>query len=353
MSRVGLKQLLARSAEARALVDAVTASLGGPLAVEDGEGRHLHGTPVNGEVTRFPVRLEQTTLGAVAGPAHGAALATHARPPGGARGRTQGARHRGSQPLPRDQPDLQLLREARRAARCGARRPAHAAGGTPAHRRHRRRHHAARRRDRRLDHGCRLRRRDAGAGRISQGPGDRRGHRRHRRSRDRQRRGHRSPAGHPAHDDQGPHRRGDARRRAHHRRHRARQHGADGLYRRRAQAAEHPGAAGGHGDGKRAALRAHGAGGGGAGAAAQAEQGDGSRARQAGERAHLRRPHPGGRSSRPSFRRCPVSTWQRATGRPASAAATTTTRSWCPPPAATGCCSAWRMSRARACRPRW
>jgi serine phosphatase RsbU (regulator of sigma subunit) len=75
MSRVGLKQLFARSAEARALVDAVTASLGGPLAVEDGEGRHLHGTPVNGEVTRFPVRLEQTTLGAVAGPSHGAALA--------------------------------------------------------------------------------------------------------------------------------------------------------------------------------------------------------------------------------------------------------------------------------------
>ena len=75
MSRVGLKQLFARSAEARALVDAVTASLGGPLAVEDGEGRHLHGTPVNGEATRFPVRLDQTTLGAVAGSSHGAALA--------------------------------------------------------------------------------------------------------------------------------------------------------------------------------------------------------------------------------------------------------------------------------------
>ncbi|MGD9905815.1 MAG: PP2C family protein-serine/threonine phosphatase [Vicinamibacterales bacterium] len=75
MSRGGLKQLLARSAEARALIDAAAARWGGPLAVEDADGRLLHGTPSDGPARRFAVRLGETTIGAVVGPEHGDLLA--------------------------------------------------------------------------------------------------------------------------------------------------------------------------------------------------------------------------------------------------------------------------------------
>lgn len=66
MSRVVLKQLLTRSAETRALVDAVAAAVG-PLAVEDASGQRLRGTLADGEAPRFAVRHGETTLGAVAG----------------------------------------------------------------------------------------------------------------------------------------------------------------------------------------------------------------------------------------------------------------------------------------------
>jgi serine phosphatase RsbU (regulator of sigma subunit)/putative methionine-R-sulfoxide reductase with GAF domain len=66
VSRVVLKQLLARSADTRALIDAMAAAVG-PLAVEDPQGRHLHGTPADGEAFRFAVRHDDTHLGAVVG----------------------------------------------------------------------------------------------------------------------------------------------------------------------------------------------------------------------------------------------------------------------------------------------
>jgi len=66
MSRVVLKQLLARSPEARALVDAVAMAVG-PFAVEDPDGRHLHGTPAGGDAVRAAVRHGDAPLGMVAG----------------------------------------------------------------------------------------------------------------------------------------------------------------------------------------------------------------------------------------------------------------------------------------------
>jgi hypothetical protein len=43
MSRVGLKQVIGRSAETRSLVDAITSAIGASVSVEDTEGRLLHG----------------------------------------------------------------------------------------------------------------------------------------------------------------------------------------------------------------------------------------------------------------------------------------------------------------------
>lgn len=66
MSRVVLKQLLARSPDARALVDTVALAVG-PLAVEDLAGQHLHGTPAGAGARRFAVVHGDVRLGAVAG----------------------------------------------------------------------------------------------------------------------------------------------------------------------------------------------------------------------------------------------------------------------------------------------
>lgn len=74
MSRVVLKQLLARSADTRALVDAMAAAVG-PLAVEDPEGRHLHGTQVDAGARRVAVTHGDAHLGAVAGDARAELLA--------------------------------------------------------------------------------------------------------------------------------------------------------------------------------------------------------------------------------------------------------------------------------------
>ena len=204
----------------------------------------------------------------------------------GQRGRAQGARRRGAAPLSRDQPDLQLLGEARRAARRRARGAPHAAGGAAPDRRHRRRDPAARRRQRRPDVGRRLRRRDAGA-RAASATAAASSARSPRAASARS-----STTSTPTRGASPRTRRSKALiaraaqgRRAGDRRDRARQHGADGLHRRRAQAAEHAGAADGDGDRERAAVRADGAGGARARAAAGAAQGDGSGARQARKRA--------------------------------------------------------------------
>lgn len=75
MPHVRLKHLFTRSPRARALVDAVAARLGGPVAIEDAAGRVVHGGPINGATARFPIRLEDTSIGAVAGPPESDVLA--------------------------------------------------------------------------------------------------------------------------------------------------------------------------------------------------------------------------------------------------------------------------------------
>jgi serine phosphatase RsbU (regulator of sigma subunit) len=75
MSRVGLKQLLGRSAEARALAEALTATVG-VMAVEDAEGRMVHGATPDAGAQRFPVTHDGAVLGWVAGPPAAAAVAT-------------------------------------------------------------------------------------------------------------------------------------------------------------------------------------------------------------------------------------------------------------------------------------
>ncbi len=74
MSRVGLKQVLGRSAEARAIVDAWSATAGG-VAVEDADGRLLHGAAPDAAAQRFPVTHEGAMLGWVTGPPAAAAVA--------------------------------------------------------------------------------------------------------------------------------------------------------------------------------------------------------------------------------------------------------------------------------------
>ena len=75
MSRVGLKQVLGRSAEARAIVDAWSAAAGGG-AVEDADGRVVHGATPGADAQRFPVTHEGAVLGWVAGPPAAEAVAT-------------------------------------------------------------------------------------------------------------------------------------------------------------------------------------------------------------------------------------------------------------------------------------
>jgi serine phosphatase RsbU (regulator of sigma subunit)/putative methionine-R-sulfoxide reductase with GAF domain len=75
MSRVGLKQVLGRSPEARALVDALAEALGAAVAVEDTEGRLLHGARTDDHPVRFPVTHDEASLGWVSGPNHAHAVA--------------------------------------------------------------------------------------------------------------------------------------------------------------------------------------------------------------------------------------------------------------------------------------
>ena len=82
MSSVALRQLIARQPEARALIAALETALGAPVAVEDAEGRLLHGRPGPGAPAsaRFPVTSGEASLGWVSGaePAGAiAALLTH------------------------------------------------------------------------------------------------------------------------------------------------------------------------------------------------------------------------------------------------------------------------------------
>jgi serine phosphatase RsbU (regulator of sigma subunit) len=68
MSRATLRQLIARQADARALVASVADALGSPVAIEDADGRLLHGVaPLDG-LARFPVTYQDASVGWVAGP---------------------------------------------------------------------------------------------------------------------------------------------------------------------------------------------------------------------------------------------------------------------------------------------
>jgi len=74
MSRVGLKQVLGRSAEARAIVDAWSATAGA-VAVEDADGRVLHGAVAGVGTDRHPVTHAGAVLGWVTGSGAAGAVA--------------------------------------------------------------------------------------------------------------------------------------------------------------------------------------------------------------------------------------------------------------------------------------
>jgi serine phosphatase RsbU (regulator of sigma subunit) len=77
MSRVALRQLIGRQPDARALVSAIADAVGSPVAIEDVDGRLLHGqASPDGGAVRFPVTHQDTSLGWVSGPAHAKAIAS-------------------------------------------------------------------------------------------------------------------------------------------------------------------------------------------------------------------------------------------------------------------------------------
>jgi len=75
MSRVGLKHVVGRSAETRALVDAIAGAIGATVTVEDVDGRVLHGERGAHEAERFPITHGEASLGWVSGPSHARAVA--------------------------------------------------------------------------------------------------------------------------------------------------------------------------------------------------------------------------------------------------------------------------------------
>jgi sigma-B regulation protein RsbU (phosphoserine phosphatase) len=76
MSRVALRQLIGRQADTRALVATIADALGSPVAIEDAEGRLLHGEALaDPQQARYPVTLEEASLGWVSGSRHAEAVA--------------------------------------------------------------------------------------------------------------------------------------------------------------------------------------------------------------------------------------------------------------------------------------
>ena len=268
-------------------------------------------------------------------------------------GRAQGARRRGPAPLSRDQSDLQLLGEAGGAARRRAAWRPDAARSPAPDRRHRRRCHAARRRTRRADDGRRLRRRAAGAcaasaaASASSAPSPRAA----------SARSSTTSTSDRARVAQGTTLRALITaplqgRGAGHRRAGARQHGADGLHRRRAEAAEHAGLQAATAIENARLFERTVAG------RARARAADGLQQETEVARAKLREradaggADPGATCFRPSCRACPATNWRRATVRRAGAAATTTTRSLDPGRRRSRAVAASPTSRARDCRRR-
>lgn len=75
MSRVGLRQILGRSAGTRALVDSLTSALGADVVIEDLQGRVLHGTRAGEDDHRVSVRHEDADIGWVRGDRHAGTVA--------------------------------------------------------------------------------------------------------------------------------------------------------------------------------------------------------------------------------------------------------------------------------------
>jgi serine phosphatase RsbU (regulator of sigma subunit)/putative methionine-R-sulfoxide reductase with GAF domain len=76
MARAVLRHLIGRQHDARALVATIADALGSPLAIEDAEGRLLHGElPADTATARFPITHQDTGLGWVAGPEQARAVA--------------------------------------------------------------------------------------------------------------------------------------------------------------------------------------------------------------------------------------------------------------------------------------
>lgn len=69
MARVALKHVLGRQFDSRALVESMAAALGGPVTIEDPDGRILQGAADSKPVARFAVHHEDQHLGWVSGPA--------------------------------------------------------------------------------------------------------------------------------------------------------------------------------------------------------------------------------------------------------------------------------------------
>lgn len=69
MARIGLRHVIGRQRESRALVESMAAALGGPVAIEDPDGRVLQGEVSLDAAARFPVQHEDQHLGWVSGPA--------------------------------------------------------------------------------------------------------------------------------------------------------------------------------------------------------------------------------------------------------------------------------------------
>ena len=76
MSRAALRQLIGRQPDARALVSSIADALGFPVAIEDIDGRLLHGqASPDPMLNRFPITHEETSVGWVSGSGQAGAVA--------------------------------------------------------------------------------------------------------------------------------------------------------------------------------------------------------------------------------------------------------------------------------------
>ena len=75
MTRVTLRQIIGRQSDARALVETIVEALASPVAVEDTEGRLLHGKASANGASRYPILHEAIDIGWVSGSDGAAAVA--------------------------------------------------------------------------------------------------------------------------------------------------------------------------------------------------------------------------------------------------------------------------------------